>query len=254
MSQPDDSRRRTPRDRFRNILSADKDDELVPEVRKPAVVNLPQAGPRAGDGSSRAEHRTEAAQAGRAAVANPRWLPTFWTVGGVLSVLANLVLLAMLIGAWSGRSAFVAGGVNGGALLSAYTSLEQLDQAHIRASIPVQTNMALDTTVPVNSSNKITLAQDVYMEGAHVTINTALFNIDAPANITLPKGTSLDVSLDMILPLQTSVPVVMDIPVDIAVRDTELHAAIQGMKDALRPLVCAGSPGATLPDGSAVCR
>ena len=254
MNQPDDNRRRTPRDRFRNILSADKDDELVPEARKPAVVNLPQAAPRVREDSTEPEGHLDAAQAGRGGTAAPKWLPTFWTAGGVLSILANVVLLIMLISTWSGRSAFGAGGVNGGALLSAYASLEQLDQAHIRASIPVQTNMALDTTVPVSSSTKITLAQDVYMEGAHVTINTALFNIDAPANITLPKGTTLDVALEMTLPLQTSVPVTMDVPVDIAVRDTELHAAIQGMKDALRPLVCAGSPGATLPDGSAVCR
>jgi hypothetical protein len=183
-----------------------------------------------------------------------KWLPTFWTAGGILSILANFILLSMLISTWRGTNAFGAGGGNGGALLSAYTSLEQLDQAHIRANIPVQTRIALDATVPVKSSTNITLAQDVYMEGAQVTINTALFNIDAPANITLPAGTSLDVALDMALPLQTSVPLAMDVPVDIAVRDTELHGAIQGMKDALKPLLCAASPGATLPDGSAICR
>jgi hypothetical protein len=160
----------------------------------------------------------------------------------------------MLINTWTGLGALGAGGVNGGVLLSAYTSLEQLDQAHIRATIPVQTNIALDTTVPVKSSTNITLAQDVYMEGAHVTINTALFNIDAPANITLPAGTSLDVTLDMALPLQTSLPIAMDVPVDIVVSDTELHGAIQGMKDALKPLLCAASPGAMLPDGRAICR
>jgi hypothetical protein len=58
----------------------------------------------------------------------------------------------------------------------------------------------------------------------------------------------------MALPLQTSVPIAMDVPVDISVRDTELHGAIQSMKDALKPLLCAASPGATLPDGSAICR
>ena len=183
-----------------------------------------------------------AAQPSRGAMSAPKWLPTFWTVGGILSILANLILLSMLISTGRSLGAFGAGGANGGALLSAYSSLEQLDQAHIRATIPVQTNIALDATVPVKSSTTITLAQDVYMEGAHVTINTALFNIDAPANITLPAGTSLDVALDMALPLQTSVPISMDVPVDIAVRDTDLHGAIQGMKDALKPLLCAASP------------
>jgi hypothetical protein len=254
MNQQDDSRKRTPRDRFRNILSADKDDELVPEARKPAVVNLPQAASRVSDESTKPEGPPDVPQPGRGGMGSLKWLPTFWTVGGILSVLANFILLIMLISTWTGRRTFGAGGMNGGALLSAYTSLEQLDQAHIRASIPVQTNVALDATVPVKSSTNITLAEDVYMEGAHVTINTALFNIDAPANITLPEGTSLAVALDMTLPLQTSVPITMDVPVDIAVRDTDLHGALQGMKDALKPLLCAASPGAMLPDGTAICR
>jgi hypothetical protein len=76
------------------------------------------------------------------------------------SILANFILLIMLIGTWTGRSAFGVGGANGGALLSAYTSLEQLDQAHIRTSIPVQTSIALDANVPVNSSTSITLAEE----------------------------------------------------------------------------------------------
>lgn len=254
MNQPDDNRRRTPRDRFRNILSAEKDDELAPEARKPAVVNLPQAAPKGGEESTKTDGRPEVSQPPLGGLRGTQWLPTFWTAGGILSIVANFILLLMLISTRSGLRALGAGGVNGGALLSAYTSLEQLDQAHIRATIPVQTNIALDATLPVKSSSNITLAQDVYMEGAHVTINTALFNIDAPANITLPAGTSLDVTLDMTLPMQTSVPIAMDIPVDIAVRDTDLHAAIQGLKDSLKPLLCAATPGARLPDGSAICR
>jgi hypothetical protein len=254
MNQPDDNRRRTPRDRFRNILSADKDDELASEPRKPAVVNLPQAASRTGEESTKSEGRPNISQPDRGGLSAPKWLPTFWTAGGILSILANIILVLMLIRTWTGMSALGAGSANGGVLLSAYTSLEQLAQAHIRATIPVQTNIALDAKVPVKSSTSITLAQDVYMDGAHVTINTALFNIDAPANITLPAGTSLDVTLDMTLPLQTSVPIVMEVPVDIAVRDTDLHGAIQGMKDALKPLLCASSPGATLPDGSDICR
>jgi len=254
MTLPDDNRRRTARDRFRNILSADKDDELTPEARKPAVVNLPKAAPRAAEESTKSDGGPGLLQPGRPGRSAPKWLPTFWTAGGILSILANFILLSMLISTLRGTSTFGAGGGNGGSLLSAYKGLEQLGEAHIRANIPVRTNIALDATVPVKSSTKITLAQDVYMEGAHVTINTALFNIDAPANITLPAGTSLDVSLDMALPLQTSVPIAMDVPVDISVRDTELHGPIQSMKDALKPLLCAASPGATLPDGSAICR
>jgi hypothetical protein len=152
------------------------------------------------------------------------------------------------MGAWNPA------GSAGAALLGLYASLEQMDQAHIRITIPVQTDLALNASVPVRTSTNITLARDVHIPGAHVTIDTALFNIDAPASITLPAGTSLEVDLDMTLPLQSSIPMAVNVPVDIAISDTELHAAIRGLQDSLRPLLCAASPGATLPDGAPACR
>jgi len=162
--------------------------------------------------------------------------------------------LIMLISAWRGMGALNPAGSAGAALLGLYASLEQMDQAHIRITIPVQTDLALNASVPVRTSTNITLARDVHIPGAHVTIDTALFNIDAPASITLPAGTSLEVALDMTLPMQSSIPMAVNVPVDIAISDTELHAAIRGLQDSLRPLLCAASPGATLPDGAPACR
>ncbi|MFH1186173.1 MAG: hypothetical protein V1755_14215 [Chloroflexota bacterium] len=254
MTLPDDKRRRTARDRFRNILSAEQEDESAAEMRKPPVVNLPKVGVLAPEQMPESASTPEARRPFPVALSASRYLPTFWTVGGVLSVIANLVLLMMLISAWRGMGALNPAGSGGGALLGLYASLEQMDQAHIRTTIPVQTDLALDASVPVKTSTNITLARDARIQGAHVTIDTALFNIDAPASITLPAGTSLDVALDMTLPLQSNIPIAVELPVDIAVRDTELHAAIRGLQDSLRPLLCAASPGAALPDGAPVCR
>lgn len=251
MTLPDDKRRGTPRDRFREIIAAEKEEASTSEPRKPVVVNLPKIG---------AVAEEPAPSPGPAAAGRPslfgrlslgRAGPAFWTAGAMLSIIANLVLFIMLIGAWRGLSALNPGG---GGLLALYTSLEQMDQSHIRTTIPVQTTVAVDASIPVKSSTNITLAREVLIQGAHVTINTGLFNIDAPAAVTLPAGTSLDVDLDMSLPMKTDLPISVNVPVDIAIQDTELHAAIQGLKDALRPVICASTPGALLPNGSRVCR
>ena len=251
MTLQDDKRKRSPRDRFRNILAADQEDEGATEPHKPTVVNLPRVGaagqePNAELSGSGARERSQPGS-----TASPRVLPTFWTVGGILSIIANFILFFMLL---SGGSRLNSSSSAGGALLGVYASLEQMDQAHIRAKIPVQTTAALDASVPVKSTTSITLARDVFVHDAHVQISTDQFNIDAPADITLPAGTVLEAALDMNLPLQTIVPIAMDIPVEVAVRDTELHAAIQGLKDSIRPLLCAASPGVMLPDGQPACR
>ena len=56
------------------------------------------------------------------------------------------------------------------------------------------------------------------------------------------------------MPLQSALPITAEVPVDIAIRDTELHAGIQSLMEALRPLVCANAPSATLSDGTPICR
>jgi hypothetical protein len=249
MKLPDDDGKRTPRDRFRTILSADKADQPGPEPRKPAVVNLPKIG-ESGEAAS-GEASAPGAKAGSSIA---RLLPGFWTIGSVLSVIANVVLLVVLNSVLGGVGSPAPADAGSDALMGLYTSLEQMDQAHIRTTIPVQSSVALDASIPVQTSTNITLASDVFVDGAHVRISTGLIDIDAPASVTLPAGTSLDVALDLTLPLQTNVPIAVDVPVDIAVGDTDLHAAIISLQDAIRPVLCAAKPNATGLDGAPVCR
>jgi hypothetical protein len=180
-----------------------------------------------------------------------RFLPGLWTAGAILSVVANLVLLTILIGTWTGLGGITPGSTT---LLDLYAGLEGLDDAHIRATIPLQTSLPLDASIPVSASTNITLTRDVRIPNAHVIIDTGQIKIDDTAAVTLPAGTALDVALNVTLPLQTSIPISVDVPLDIAIRDTELHAPIQAMKDSLRPILCSAAPGSLLPDGTAACR
>jgi hypothetical protein len=249
---PDDKRKHSPVDRFRDILSAEKDQSPTPETRKPTVVNLPRVGtseqpPPAGGGKAASPPAAPKPQ-------SRGWLPTFWTIACVVSLVLNAVLLILVLGFVRGLGGLSSGGTSSSLLFGLYSNFEQMDQAHLKADVPVQTTIPLSASIPVQTTSTIKLATDAAIQGAHVKISTALFNIDAPASVTLPAGTTLDVVIDMNLPVQADVPITMNVPFDIAVRDTELHPALLGLQDTIRPLLCATTPNAASPSGVPICQ
>jgi len=252
MKLPDDKRGSNPADRFRTILTADKEPDLDPEKRKPAVVNLPGLGSRGGGASAGYAQASQDADGGPGS-SRGGVMPAFWTIACLLSLAANAYLLLALSRLTGSQRAIEGSGLNAGMLTGLYNSFSQMDSAHIKTTIPLRSVIPVDATVPVQTATQITLAQDATVDGAHVKINTDLFNIDAPASVTLPAGTALDVALDLQLPVKTDVPLAMDIPVDIAVQDTDLHPAILSAQETIRPLLCAVSPRAASPTGEPIC-
>jgi hypothetical protein len=252
MKLPDDKRSGNAADRFRTILTADKDPEPDPEKRKPAVVNLPRLGSRGG--ASAADYSEETpAPGGGSRSSRGGLLPAFWTIACLVSLAANAYLLLTRSRLAGSERAIEGTGLNAGMLAGLYNSFSQMDNAHIKTTIPLRSIIPVDATIPVQTATRITLAQEATVDGAHVKINTDLFNIDAPASVTLPIGTALDVALDLQLPVKTDVPLAMDIPVDIAVQDTDLHPAILSAQETIRPLLCAVSPQAVSSAGDPIC-
>jgi hypothetical protein len=252
MPLPEDKRRKNAADRFRTILSADKEPEAGPETRKPAVVNLPrlaaggagQAPPHAGP----ANNDQGTAQAPGGGV-----FPTFWTVACIASLAANAYLLVTLSALRQDLRLLGTAAPSSRLLVGIYSGFEQLDKAHIKTSIPIRSTVPLELKVPLQTTTKITLADDTVVDGAHVKIATELFNIDAPASVTLPAGTSLNVALNLEMPVQTTVPISIDVPVDIAVQDTDLHPAIQSFQQTIQPLLCSTSPSVLSLSGEQIC-
>jgi hypothetical protein len=253
MTMPDHKRKRSPADRFRSILSDGLKKEEGAESRRPAIMNLPKAKP--------ADVRSAPVASGPAPkpklgprMENNRFLPIFWTVASIVSLTVNVVLIILVIFLVRGLGAIDTANLGSGLLGGLYTNFELMDQAHIKTAIPIQTTIPLNMSIPVQTTTGITLAQDVLIQGAHVRINTALFNIDAPASVTLPAGTSLNVALNFNVPVQTEVPINLNVPVDIALQDTDLHTAIIGLQDTLKPIYCMISPTALTLSGSPVCK
>lgn len=251
MPVPDPKPRRTPADRFRKILSAENEGEPAAKVRKPATVNLPKV---ASVAPTLRPAAPLIARSGVPEVAGSRLLRRFWTVSSIASLIMNVVVLAALIIWMRGRSGSDSAGPDSALLAGLYANLDLMDQAHITQTIPIRSSIPWSISIPVQTTTSITLAHDVTIEGAHVKITTASLNIDAPAVVTLPAGTALDVALSFDVPVQTALPVAFDVPVDIVVKDSDLHSALVGLKDTIKPMLCAASPNALSLTGEPVCR
>ncbi len=259
MTTHDDKRRRSPVDRFRRILSAEGENEGKAETKnspkrtQSPIVNLPKAKPLEEGAAPETTSPPSAVSTGFRSE-NNRFLPVFWTAASIVSLAVNAILLIALMILLRGAGGLNAAGLAPGLLGGLYSNFERMDAAHIKTVIPVQTSIPLNMSIPVQTTTRISLAEDVTIPGAHVKINTPLFNIDAPASVTLPAGTSLNVAMNFNVPVQADVPVTLNVPVDIAIQDTDLHPAILGLQNTIKPIYCMVSPAASSSSGTPVCK
>jgi hypothetical protein len=180
-------------------------------------------------------------------------------VTGILSLVVNAILIAVLLllydrlgqlqnlqGAASNIGASVLGGM--------YSNFEKMDRATIKTVIPVDAQIPLDITVPVQTTTQITLAETVNIPNAQVVINTGGLNINSNARVSLPAGTPLTVNLNFDLPVQATIPVHLEVPVNIPMAETELHEPFVGLQEVVRPWYCMVEPNAFSLSGQAICR
>jgi hypothetical protein len=171
---------------------------------------------------------------------NSGFFPLFWTIASALSLTLNLILCLLLFGLLSmrapltktvtGQSTTILGGL--------YSNFQAMDQATIRSNIPVDATIPLSITVPVQTRTTIMLSEATTIRSPRVLIRTGGLTLDAPALVTLPKNQPLVVDLNFMLPVQTTVPVHLDVPVNIPLKDTELHQPFVGLQEVVRPWYC----------------
>ena len=186
-----------------------------------------------------------------------RFLPAFWTIASVLSMIVNIVLIIALLLAFQmldRMREFQSYGMNrsAGLLGGLYTNFVKMDQATIATTIPVDADIPLDITVPVQTTTQIWLAEPAVIRNAHVLINTGGLSINANARVTLPAETPLTVRLDFPLNVKDTIPIHLQVPVNIPLNQTELHEPFVGLKEVVEPWYCLVQPNATV-DGLQVC-
>lgn len=167
--------------------------------------------------------------------------PAFWTIASVLSLTVNLILIIVLL--ILGRELFsikslVAGLVNG-----LHANFVAMDEAHIRAVIPVQETILVNDTMPVvfdlplHQATEVVLNRDTPVPGATVYLN----GVPVRTDIILRQGTRLNINLDLTVPVSQTIPVALKVPVtlnvqvDIPLNQTELHQPFVGLKDVVAP-------------------
>ena len=171
---------------------------------------------------------------------NSGFFPVFWTIASILSLGVNVLLCLIVMGLLTmrgdlttlitGQSTNVLGGL--------YGNFVKMDQATIRSTIPVDATIPLNITVPVQTRTTIMLSEPTTIRSPRVYIRTGGLTLDAPALVTLPRNQPLVVDLNFMLPVQTSVPIHLDVPVNIPLNQTELHQPFVGLQEVVRPWYC----------------
>lgn len=172
-------------------------------------------------------------------------LPIFWTVASVVSMLVNvvvviaLIVIIQLLGGTKAAISFAQSQVDG-LLGGLYNNFVKMDEANIKTTIHVEKDIPVQFNLNVSGSTNVTLSQDVSITGALVTVNTGGLNINkARANIVLPAGTVLPIYIEnLVVPVDKTVPAVLDVPVDIPLNQTELHEPFVGLQKVVEPYYC----------------
>ena len=174
-----------------------------------------------------------------------KFLPTFWTVASVISMLVNvgvviaLILVMQVLGGTKAALSFAQSQANG-LLGGLHENFVKMDAASIKTTIHVEKDIPVQFTLNVSGNTNVTLSQDVSISGALVTVNTGGLNINnARANIVLPAGTILPIFIEnLVVPVDKTVPAILDVPVDIPLNQTELHVPFVGLQKVVEPYYC----------------
>ena len=164
-------------------------------------------------------------------------LPGLWKAMIITSFAINLVLIAVLfalgyfVWRWQPQLVGTATGVRGfaqGEVAELRDVVQQLQAAHIKTTIPLNQQLPLKdkgVVVAVNQEPTVTLVEPVPLSlaGADIDLGNGNRLRANNINLVLPQGTPLKIKLNMQIPLDdVTIPIQLDVPVDIAMADTEL--------------------------------
>ena len=179
-----------------------------------------------------------------------QFLPAFWTIASLMSITVNIILIVILLIALQmlGVIQVTANDKISGLLGGLYENFVAMDAAHIKTSIPINQEIPVDFDLNVSGPTNVTLSQPARITGALVSVQTGGLNIvDANATIVLPVGTPLSINISgLVVPVHQKVIAEFKAPVDIPLRDTDLHTPFVGLQEVVRPWYCLVEPNATV--------
>lgn len=114
-----------------------------------------------------------------------------------------------------------------------------LNEARIITDITVDDEIPINFTLPLNQETDVVLSQDVLIDNvpAFFAIDGGGGTISGTVDITLPKDTVLPVRLSLEVPVDQQIPILLNVPVDIALEDTQLSEPFTNLRDLVDPYV-----------------
>ena len=159
----------------------------------------------------------------------------FWTVTGILSLLTNAILIAVLLSV-SNQLFTVNKVLQQQLIVPLGTSFATMYEASIQTNVSIKTTVPARFDLPLDTDTTVVLSEETFIPNARVTVNTGGLSIqNSPADIVLPAGTKLPIHLSLNVPVDQTIPVVMDVPVNIPLKDTSLGGAFKGLIDVVSP-------------------
>lgn len=169
-------------------------------------------------------------------------LPRLWKAMILTSFVLNLVLFAVVIFMFSfvlffrnqlldttmGLQGFARGNV-----AELRDVVKQLEGATIKTTIPLDQPLPLKgagVVVPVDQQTTVTLVEPVplLLSGADIDLGGGNRLRASNIALTLPQGTPLKIALKMDIPLDNvTIPIKLNVPVSIPLKDTELGPQFQ---------------------------
>jgi len=112
-----------------------------------------------------------------------------------------------------------------------------MNASTISQTIPLDTDMPLRTTIPLNAQTNVRIVEDVPLSvNATFVLPGGGGTINGNVLLSLPSGTELPVALDLSVPVSQTVPVVMEVPVQIELSETDLGVPFSKLQGLFTPL------------------
>jgi hypothetical protein len=181
-------------------------------------------------------------------------LPAFWTLAAIFSLIINVALILILL--FLGRELFALKSLVQDQLIGGlHTNFQKMDAANIVTTIEVNDTIRVNDTITVNDTipvvfdlalqqeTQVRLTKNTRLDDATIYLNGAPVALD----IVLPKGTPLNIALDLVVPVNQQIPITLQVPVDLQVpvslkvpvkiplNQTELHEPFSGLQAVVAP-------------------
>lgn len=107
----------------------------------------------------------------------------------------------------------------------------------IQSTVYITDSMPVVFTLPLNQNTDVILTQPVPLQvPARFVLPGGGGSINGTVSLNLPQGQVLPVSLSMDVPVDTTVPVIMEVPVEIPLAEAGMAPAIEQLRAVFRPI------------------